>query len=358
MPNSAWTEHRASAAPLVTAVIPCRNERGQISRCLESIFAQDEFPGGFEVIVADGLSDDGTRAILDEFAGREQRLRVIDNPGRITACAFNAAIRAARGRYIALLGAHARYAPDYLKSCLEVARATGADNVGGAMTAVGESFLQKAIAMAHHSAFSVGGARWHNAAYEGRADTVFGGFYQRSVFERIGLFDETLVRNQDDEFNLRLRRAGGQIWHSPRIRSWYHPRASLRALFRQYLQYGYWKVRVIRKHRRPASPRHLVPAAFVAALAFLPAAGIFYAPALGLWLGLIGFYLCGDLLAAALTARRSWKFFLPLAAVFPVYHFGYGIGFVAGLWDFCVRRRAPAQTFTGLTPSPAPLERA
>src|SRR5581483_2093532 len=195
-------------------------------------------------------------------------------------------------------------------------RATGADNVGGAMTAVGESFLQKAIAMAHHSAFSVGGARWHNAAYEGRADTVFGGFYQRSVFERIGLFDETLVRNQDDEFNLRLRRAGGQIWHSPRIRSWYHPRASLRALFRQYLQYGYWKV------------------------------------------GLIGFYLCGDLLAAALTARRSWKFFLPLAAVFPVYHFGYGIGFVAGLWDFCVRRRAPAQTFTGLTRSPAPLERA
>src|SRR5581483_10226812 len=103
MPNSAWTEHRASAAPPVTAGIPCRNERGQISRCLESIFAQDEVPGGVVVIAAGGVWDDGTRAILDEFAGREQRLRVIDSPGRITACAFNAAIRAARGRYVALL---------------------------------------------------------------------------------------------------------------------------------------------------------------------------------------------------------------------------------------------------------------
>lgn len=343
--------------PAVSVVVPCRNERAHIELVVKSILAQETPPGGFEIIVVDGMSDDGTRAVLADLAQDENRLRVIDNAGRITPCGFNAAIRAARGRYIALLGAHATYAPDYLKTCFEVADSTGADNVGGAMSCTGETFLQKAIALAHHSPFSVGGARWHNVAYEGWADTVFGGFYERSVFERIGLFDETLVRNQDDEFNLRLTRAGGRIWHSPRIRSCYHPRASLAALFRQYLQYGYWKVRVIQKHGRPASLRHLIPAVFVVLLALLPAVALFYAPVLWLWFGTIGLYIASDLFAAALTARRSWKFFPLLTVVFPMYHFGYGMGFVAGLLDFCLFHREPSKIFTGLTRSSTSFER-
>jgi glycosyltransferase involved in cell wall biosynthesis len=347
----------ANSNPIVSVVVPCRNEQDHIESVVKSILAQEPPRGGFEIIVVDGMSDDGTRAILADLARRENRLRVIDNAGRITACGFNAAIRAARGRYIALLGAHATYAPEYLKTCVEVADATGADNVGGAMSCTGEAFLQKAIALAHHSPFSVGGARWHNVGYEGWADTVFGGFYERSVFERIGLFDETLVRNQDDELNLRLTRAGGKIWHSPRIRSWYHPRASLAALFRQYLQYGYWKVRVIQKHRRPASLRHLIPAVFVVLLALLLAVGLFYAPVLWLWFGMIGLYIASDIFAAALTARRNWKFFPLLTVVFPMYHFGYGIGFLAGLLDFCIFHREPSKIFTGLTRSSTPLER-
>lgn len=340
--------------PIVSVVVPCRNERDHIEKCVRSILAQEPIPGGFEVIVADGLSDDGTREILDRIAREDARLRVIDNPSRTTARAMNLGVGQARGRYIAFMGAHACYAPDYLQSCLRTAAVTGADNVGGAMTSVGTSFLQSAIAMAHHSPFSAGGARWHDPAYEGPADTVFGGFYLREVFDRIGWFDETLVRNQDDELNLRLTRAGGRIWHSPTIKSWYYPRASVTALFRQYLQYGYWKVRVVQKHRRPASVRHLVPALFVGSLIVLPLAGVFWRAAFWAWLALLGAYFCSTLIASATSAARGGlKFFLVLPWIFPCYHLGYGLGFLIGLIHFVVLGRAPASAFADLTRSSA-----
>src|SRR5712671_5833877 len=240
----------------VSAVVPCRNERNYIETCVRSILAQNPL----EVIVADGMSNDGTREILKGIT--DPRLRIVDNPKQITPAGMNAGIRAARGELVAIMGAHQRYAPDYLRRSAEALERTGADNVGGAMFCETDTWLQRAIAAAHHSPFSVGGARWHNPNYEGPADTVFGGVYRREVFARIGLFDEQLARNQDDELNFRLIRAGGKIWQSPAIRSWYRPRGSLVALFRQYRQYGYWKVRVIQKHRMPASWRHLVPASF------------------------------------------------------------------------------------------------
>jgi len=342
--------------PLVSVVIPCRNEVDHIASCLSSIFDQDEILGGFEVIVADGMSDDGTQEILNQLTSVHDRLRVVDNPARITSTALNSGIREARGRYIAIMGAHAHYARDYLKASLRVSEQTSADNVGGSMICVGNSALQKAIAAAHHSPFAVGGARWHNAIYEGPADTVFGGFYRREIFDRIGLFDETLVRNQDDDLNFRLTLAGGKIWHSPRIKSWYHPRASLAAVFRQYLQYGYWKVRVIRKHGRPASIRHLVPALFVGGLLGLLALGFFSTISLWLALTLIAAYCTCAVVASALTAMRTdFRNFLTLLAVFPCYHFGYGVGFLRGVIDFIVLRRAPADSFTRLTRSKQPL---
>jgi hypothetical protein len=222
------------------------------------------------------------------------------------------------------------------------------------MLSHGESRLQKAIAIAHHSRFSVGGARWHDISYEGPADTVFGGFYRREVFERLGLFDETLVRNQDDEFNLRLLRAAGTIWQSPRIKSWYRPRADLRTLFQQYLQYGYWKVRVIQKHGMPASWRHLVPGSFVFFLAVLPFLALFFDGALWIWLGMAGLYVTANFLASLTTAVRRGRvllFYLP--PVFACYHLGYGIGFLCGIVDFVILRRQPAPAFTGLTRSSA-----
>ena len=306
------------AQPTVSVVVPCRNERKHIEACVSSILAQQSPPGGFEVIVADGMSDDGTREILQGLARRDPRLRVEDNPGRTTPRAMNAGIRA--------------------------------DNVGGAMICEADTWLQRAIAAAHHSPFSVGGARWHNPNYEGPSDTVFGGVYRREVFTRIGLFDEELTRNQDDELNLRLTRAGGKIWQSPAIQSWYRPRASLGALFRQYMQYGYWKVRVIQKHKIPASVRHLVPAGFVLLLIVLPLVALGWRPSGWAWLGLLATYLVCNLGASVLTAAgHGWKLFPVLPAVFVCYHIGYGYGFLLGIWDFLVVRRAPATSFTKLT---------
>jgi glycosyltransferase involved in cell wall biosynthesis len=349
IPNS--MPHQRELNPLISVVIPCRNEKAHISDCLLSIFEQLDVPGGFEVLVADGMSDDGTREILNHFSTVDERLKVIDNPQKITSRGLNKAIRVARGQYIAIMGAHAHYAADYLRSSLEVSNATAADNVGGCMTCLGESSLQKAIAMAHHSSFSVGGARWHNTHYEGPADTVFGGFYRREVFDRIGLFDEILVRNQDDELNLRLAKLGGKIWHSPRIKSWYYPRASLRALFRQYLQYGYWKVRVVQKHRKPASLRHLVPGAFVASLIMLPLLALLHPAVFWLWFALIALYVGCNFFASLTTARGRWSYVLKLPLVFACYHFGFGIGFLCGLFDFVILRRAAPEVFTGLTRS-------
>jgi glycosyltransferase involved in cell wall biosynthesis len=336
-------------SPIVSVIVPCRNEKDHIEACVRSILAQDLPPDELEVLVADGMSDDGTRKILERLAQEDSRVRVIDNPNRITPCAMNVGVRAARGRYIAIMGAHNHYAPDYLRQSVQVLEQTGADNVGGAMVCEATSWLQQAIAAAHHSAFAVGGARWHDPSYEGPADTVFGGVYRREVFTRIGLFDEELVRNQDDEFNLRLIRAGGKIWQSPRIRSCYRPRNSLGSLFRQYMQYGYWKVRVIQKHTLPASARHLVPGGFVLSLLLLPLVSLWFPFAAWGWLGLVGIYSCSNVAVALLTAaRRGWALFPILPLVFACYHFAYGYGFLRGVWDFVVLRRGPNPSYTKL----------
>ena len=348
--NSNLGESVVAGEPAVSIVIPCRNERDQIKATLETILAQESPPGGFEIIVLDGMSDDGTRQLLEEVGRGDRRLKVIDNPERTTACGMNAGIRHARGRYVAIMGAHNRYAPDYLCSSLKVLQETRADNVGGTMLCVGQSRLQKAIAMAHHSGFAVGGARWHNINYEGPADTVFGGVYRRDVFDRIGLFDEELVRNQDDEFNLRLVSAGGKIWHSRRIKSWYTPRSSLRDLFLQYLQYGYWKVRVIQKHKLPASVRHVVPGCFVLSLIAVPMVSLFWAPALWVLLALIGLYSVCNITASLLTAARNGRVLVTvLPLVFATYHFGYGLGFLHGIWDFLIFRRGPSRQYAKLS---------
>lgn len=342
------TEPIAIDRVTVSIVVACRNEASHIGAFLGSLSAQDMNGINWEAVVADGGSEDGTAEILQSCSSRNPRLRIIANPGRIVSTGLNAAIRAARGEIILRMDAHTRYAPDYCRCCLEALKATGADNVGGPARTESHGMRTQAIAAAYHSRFSTGGARFHDDRYEGWVDTVPYGCWHKKTLLRLGLFDEGLVRNQDDELNLRLVRGSGKIWQSPAIRSWYTPRSSLSDLCRQYFQYGFWKVAVIRKHRLPASWRHLVPVAFVLANCLLAIAmavtstgwppGWFRSFA-GLWLVLALAYAGANLTASTITARRcALRHPMYLPAVFATYHISYGLGFFAGLFCFFFSR--------------------
>lgn len=341
--------------PLVSIVLPCRNEQGYIQASIQSALDQDLPADELEILVADGMSTDGTREYLDRMAALHPQLRVLDNPGRIVSTGLNAAIRAARGEFIVRMDAHTNYAPDYVRQCLDVLRETGADNVGGPMRTTARTYMEKAIRAVFHSRFAVGGARSHQEDFEGWVDTVIYGCWRKSLFECAGFFDEELVRNQDDEHNLRIVRSGGRIYQSPRIRSEYHVRGSLAALFRQYMQYGYWKVLVIKKHRLPASFRHVVPGIFVGSLVFSAALGFFWPPALWVAFGIGTLYALAALTLSLIIAGTSrWKYFPMLPLALGCFHFGYGYGFLRGLLDLVLFRNAPDTQFVRLTRESAP----
>jgi glycosyltransferase involved in cell wall biosynthesis len=344
-----------SASPSVSIIVPCRNERRHIKTCIESILKQELPKGGFEVIVADGMSEDGTREILNAMAETDRRLRLVDNPDRMIAQGLNQGIDAARGGIIIRADAHTEYAPDYVRQCVATLERTGADNVGGPARTKHEGTVQAAVCAAYHSAFSVGGARFHNVNYEGYVDTVPYGCWRRKIFDEVGLFDEKMVRNEDDEFNLRLTRAGKKIWQSPNIKSWYKPRAALKALFMQYMQYGYWKVRILQKYKIPASVRHLVPGIFVFLLLALLIASLVWPPALWLFLALVSCYAASNIAASlSVAAKNGWKLLPFLPIVFVSFHFGYGFGFLRGVLDFILLRRKPGSSFSRLTRTATP----
>jgi succinoglycan biosynthesis protein ExoA len=344
----------------VSIVIPCRNEAGHIQTFLDCLAVQDFGNLSWEAIIADGMSDDGTRDVLARYASHP-RIRCIDNPERIVSTALNRAIRQALGEVILRMDMHTEYAADYVRRSVEMLEATGADNVGGPARTSARGYMARAIAAAYHSRFCCGGARFHDENYEGFVDTVTYGCWKKLTLERIGLFDEMLVRNQDDELNLRLIQTGGRIWQSPSLVSWYRPRPDLPSLMRQYFQYGFWKIPVIMKHKIPASWRHLVPGGFVLAnVALLGAAAVSWmvgweVAALwqaALWIGLAGVYAAAALGAALFSAKRYGWLLLPvLPAVFASYQLSYGIGFLAGALYWPLRRtpKPAGRLFAGIT---------
>jgi glycosyltransferase involved in cell wall biosynthesis len=332
------------AAPQwVSVIAPCRNERAAIDAFCDSALAQQLPPGWqLEVLVADGRSDDGTRERLAERAAQDARLRLIDNPGRIVSTGLNAALAQARGAVIVRFDVHTQFAPDYIAECLAALARTGADNVGGAWVARGQGAMGRAVAAAFQNRWVVGGALSRDRAYEGAVDTVYLGCWPRATFERFGPFDEQLVRNQDDEHNLRLRRGGARLWQSARIRSVYQPRSSVRQLFRQQMQYGYWRPFVMRKHGQPGSLRQGVPALFVAALAGGAVLAAWWPWPLALLLASYAAYVAGASLAAARQAG-DWGTLVRLPLVIAAYHLGYGVGTWRGLFDLLLRRSAGQQ---------------
>jgi len=324
-----------SDLPFISIVIPMRNEAAHIGACLDSILAQDYPRERMEVLVVDGRSDDESRRVIGEYAERDERVHLLENPKLIVPGALNIAIRAARGDIVTRVDGHTTLAPDYLREGVAGLERSGADNVGGPMVARGGGPVGDAVEMATSSPFGIG-AYFHYGTEERFVDTVYLGMWPRRVFARVGLFDEELVRNQDDEFNYRLRKLGGRVFMTPRMRSSYQNRQGGRALARQFYQYGVWKVRVCQKHPGQMSWRHFVPPAFVAAL-LLAAPLLWLAPPLGrMALVAIGAYVlliaAASLHAAITKGAGRYKRWLPV--VFAIIHISWGLGFLVGLVRF------------------------
>ena len=342
-----------SALRFVSVLMPVRNEGDFIRRSLGAVLTQDYPSDRLEVIVADGSSTDGTVSAVTEMARQYPRVTLLDNPHKIVATGLNRALAVARGDVIVRVDGHTIVNSDYVRECVRALEESHADNVGGAMTAVSEQPFGRAVAAATSSRFGVGGARFHYSEREEWVDTVYLGAWNRDVFTRVGNFDEEMVRNQDDEFNYRLRAAGGRILLDPRIQSRYFNRASARSLWKQYFQYGYWKVRVLQKHPRQMQPRQFVPAFFVLALALLLLATPVVSFSRFILFGTVLAYVIGNVATSVVAASKvGWRIlpFLPIA--FSIIHFAYGCGSLIGFvrfwnyWKF-VRRTNLAQPSHG-----------
>jgi len=318
----------------VSVIVPCRNEVDSIEDCVRSILNQQEPPGGMELLVVDGMSTDGTRDILHRLSTEDDRLRVIDNPKHITPVAFNIGIRIARGRYVAIFGAHAEYAKDYLVRALEIFEKH--DDIvcsGGPIISRGKGPFGKATAIAMAHPIGVGNAKHRFSDYEGYAEAACFPVYRKDIFSRIGFFDETLVRNQDDEFSLRLAKTGEKVYLSPTVRSTYYVRDKPGKLFNQYFQYGYWRVVVMRKHKMVLSLRQLVPFVFYLIMTFCLIVGLF----LPGWFKLLAIALPVLYPSVILTAagfvvkQNNLAVGIHFPIVVMILHFSYALGFVKGL---------------------------
>ena len=322
----------------ISLLMPVRNEGAYIRHSLAAVLNQDYPREQIEILIADGLSTDGTRQIVQEYQAQHPNIRLIDNPGRIVPTGLNAALRYARGEIIIRVDGHTLIAPDYVSRCVEALRRSGAENAGGRMDAAGEGAFAGAVVLATSSPFGVGGARFHYSEKEEWVDTVYMGAWPRRVFEEIGLFDEELVRDQDDEFNYRLREHGGKILLSPKIQSKYTVRSTPKALWKQYFQYGYWKARVLQKHPRQMRPRQFVPPAFAGGLLGAALLSLIFPWGRTLLLAVAGSYLLANLAASLLTAAKNGWCRLPLLPpVYAILHLSYGLGFLAGLVRFARR---------------------
>ncbi len=314
----------------LSIIIPVRNEAAHLGRLLEFVTGAEEPER--EILVVDGRSEDGTRAILADWQKRDARVRVIDNPGRLVTTALNLGFEAAGGEVIMRLDAHAEYAPDYVERCLEVLQETGAGNVGGAARPLSDgSYLGDLIQAVHRSPFGIGAAQFRREDAEGWVDTVWPGCWRREALEAAGRYcREDLPRSEDIELNARLRAAGWRIYLSPKIRAYYQPRRSLGALLRQNFDNGVGVMHTLKAGLGGVSRRHLVPLAAVLGATVLLCLGVFWPPAWWILLGLTALHLLGGLAFAIRACGRRPGLALVLPAVFFALHVAYGFGSLIG----------------------------
>jgi succinoglycan biosynthesis protein ExoA len=316
----------------VSVLIPCRNEVHSIERCVNNVCNFDQPPGGFEVIVIDGMSTDGTRELLSRLKSQFSNFVVIDNPGKVVPCAMNLGIQYAKGEYIVRADVRCIHPKSYLCDLVELSEKTGADNVGGVLVPeFGNAYTQKAIALAYKSRIAMGGALRDRGDFIGETDTVYGGCFKRKRLLEIGMYDEAMVRNQDDELSFRLRERGGKIIQDGRIKIQYYPRNSLWQLFKQFMQYGYWKVSVIKKHPQQASLRHFLPAVLV--LTFVTLGLLTPFTLYGLYGFLIftgSYFLAIGLFSFKSAYELSLRLLPGLIFAIILIHISFGIGFIIG----------------------------
>ena len=319
--------------PFVSVVLPVRNEGAFLERSLGAVLGQDYPADRFEVLVVDGRSEDATADVARELAARRERpvVRVLDNPLHNAAAGMNRGIEAARGAIVVRVDGHTEVEPTFLTESVRTLLDTEADCAGGSLRTVGEGAVGRALAAAMASPFGVGASAFRtDPGYEGEVDTVPFGAYRREVFERVGLFDERFVRNQDDEFHLRLTAAGGRIVITPRVRTTYWCRPSFAAAWRQFFGYGRWKVAVGRKHGRLPTLRGLVPPVWLLSLSVTVLLGAWFASP---WvaLAIVGPYALCAVIGALASFRGRWTTLLLLPIAFVVLHAAYGTGFLVGM---------------------------
>lgn len=322
--------------PRVSIVIPCYNEQATIRQLLEAIYQQTYPRAEMEVVIADGLSEDATRAEIAGFQDEYPDLdvRVIDNAARSIPSAVNCAIRAARGETIVRMDAHSRPYPDYVERCYAALDTGLGDNVGGVwdIKPGSKGWVAKSIALAAAHPLGVGDAGYRIGAQASEVDTVPFGAFQRALIDKIGLIDETLRgANEDYEFNTRIRKAGGRVWLDPKIVTVYYARSTLRELARQYWRYGYWKFRMLRRYPDTIRWRQALPPLFVASLIGL--ALLAWWPPAG-WLLALELAIYGTVLSLTgiLSTLRQRKIYLLIGLPLSIatMHLAWGGGF---LWS-------------------------
>ncbi|MFL6098449.1 MAG: glycosyltransferase family 2 protein [Actinomycetales bacterium] len=326
MPDASYQSGQPGrTAPLVSVVMPILNEERHLAEAVAAAFDQ-QYDGPLEVVLALGPSTDGTNEIAHQLAAGDARVHLVDNPGGRTADALNRAIKAATGDVVVRVDGHGLLDPDYVRTAVDTLESTGAANVGGIMDAEGTTPFERAVAAAMTSRLGVGAARFHTGGQAGPADTVYLGVFRRSWLDRVGGYDPHFVRAQDWEMNHRIRRAGGLVWFTPDLRVRYRPRATLKALSRQYFEYGRWRRVVSRAHRGTVNLRYLAAPVAVAGVVLGTVAGVAVTPwALVLPTGYVAIVFAGSAtVGSGLGAAERVRLPLVLATM----HMSWGIGFL------------------------------
>jgi succinoglycan biosynthesis protein ExoA len=313
----------ATELPAVSVVLPVLNEELHLSNAIHSILSQD-YLGQLEIILALGPSRDKTDEIAHSFASKDSRISIVKNPSGRTASGLNLAINKSTYPVIVRVDAHSELQKNYISLAIEVMRSTGATNVGGIMGAEGNSSFEKAVASAMRSSLGVGASRFHTGGEAGFVDTVYLGVFLRSAVLAVGGFDERFIRAQDWELNFRLRQAGGKIFFDPRLHVTYRPRSSVKALAKQYFEYGRWRRVVSRRHQGTINFRYLAPpfallGALLSIIFSLFFNLIFIIPA-----AIYGIFL----ITASLITGKGWIEKLLLPIVLFTMQMSWGLGFL------------------------------